>query len=90
MMISIAVAHHLCKAEKRLRKGAGEDPKVKRMQVFLEQINGRDFAVLILLFAIFNGFKYFLWGSLLGLQAFWMAHLWLILRHRKRVTAIST
>ncbi len=82
MIGSISVAHRICQAANRIRNRTHPDRQIRRVQVFLEQINGRDFAVLILLFALFDGFKFFLWGSLAGIQAFWMIHLWLILRHR--------
>ncbi|RJQ50114.1 MAG: CDP-alcohol phosphatidyltransferase family protein [Desulfobacteraceae bacterium] len=80
---SIAVAHRVCQAEGRLRKGTNPDRQIRRVQVFLEQIHGRDFAVLVLLFALFDGFKFFLWVCMAGIQAFWMVHLWLIRKHRK-------
>ena len=83
MVLSIAVAHRICQAEKQIRDRTHPDRQIKRVQIFLERINGRDFAVLILLFALFDGFKFFLWGSLAGIQVFWLVHLWLILRHRR-------
>ncbi len=89
MIGSITLALRICQMERRLRTGTEKNSRFKRLQVFLDQINGRDFTVLVLIFALIDGFKFFLWGSLAGLQIFWMLHLWLLYKHRTG-TAINS
>jgi phosphatidylglycerophosphate synthase len=79
MVGSITLAYHICKAERRHRHKHAMDREEKRLSIFLAQINGRDFTILIFLFAGFDGFKFFLWGSLWGLQVFWILHVWLMI-----------
>lgn len=82
MLASITFALRVCQAERRFRSGTEKNSRLNCLQVFLDQINGRDFTVLVLIFAIIDGFKFFLWGSLAGLQIFWILHLWLLYKHR--------
>ena len=89
MLGSITLALRICQMERRFRNGTEKNSRFKWLQVFLDQINGRDFTVLVLIFALIDGFKFFLWGSLAGLQIFWMLHLWLLYKHRTG-TAINS
>ena len=82
MIGSISLALKICQTERRYRPVEKKQIRFKWLQVFLDQINGRDFTVLVLFFALIDGFKFFLWGSLAGLQVFWMLHLWLLYKHR--------
>lgn len=89
MLGSITLALRICQMERRFRSGTEKNSRYKWLQVFLDQINGRDFTVLVLIFALIDGFKFFLWGSLVGLQVFWMLHLWLLIKQR-RGTAVNS
>ena len=82
MLSSISLALKICQTERRYRPAEKKQIRFRWLQVFLDQINGRDFTVLVLVFALIDGFKFFLWGSLAGLQVFWMLHLWLFYKHR--------
>jgi phosphatidylglycerophosphate synthase len=90
MVGSITFAYYICKAERRLRCERTIEKQDRRLPVFLDQINGRDFAILIFLFAVFAGFKFFLWGSLFGIQAFWLLHSWLLIKHSRITHKIFT
>jgi hypothetical protein len=90
MVGSITFAYYICKAEKNLRREHRVDQQDKRLPIFLDQINGRDFATLIFLFAVFDGFKFFLWGSPFGIQAFWLLHSWLLYKHNQITRKIFT
>ena len=83
MLGGILMAYRVSEQEKRLRPAAGGKKSSAGFERFLDKINHRDYAVVILVLALINGFKWFLWISLVGVQFFWMAHLWLIRQHRR-------
>ena len=77
------MAYRASEKEKKLRPAADGKKSLAGFERFLDKINHRDYAVVILVLALVNGFKWFLWISLVGVQFFWMAHLWLIRQHRR-------
>jgi phosphatidylglycerophosphate synthase len=79
----IALAHSMSQKEKALPRTPHHTSKHGRLQEILDKINHRDYAVVIFVLALLNGFKVFLWLSLVGVQVFWLIHLWLITRHRQ-------
>jgi phosphatidylglycerophosphate synthase len=82
MLGGILMAFRVSEAEKRLRPVGAARPSVAGLARFLDKINHRDYAVVILVLAAFNGFSWFLWMSLVGVQVFWLVHLWLIHQHQ--------
>jgi phosphatidylglycerophosphate synthase len=79
----IMVAYRVTQMEKQLRPADTGTTQHKRLQGILDKINHRDYAVVIFVLALLNGFKVFLWLSLAGVQVFWLIHLWLITKHRQ-------
>jgi phosphatidylglycerophosphate synthase len=82
----ILLAYRLDGMEKRLRPPAA-DGGTGKLQGWLDKINHRDYAVVIFALALVNGFKAFLWLSLVGIHAYWATRLWLIARHRRAAAA---
>jgi phosphatidylglycerophosphate synthase len=74
----IALAHSMSQKEKALRRTRHYTSKPGNLQQFMDKINHRDYAVLIIMLAFMNGFKWFLWLSLVGIQAYWLVQWWLI------------
>lgn len=87
MLGGILMAYRVSEKEKKLRPAAGGKKSLAGFARFLDKINHRDYAVVILVLALINGFKWFLWISLVGVQFFWMAHLWLIRQHQRAKSA---
>ena len=83
MLGGILMAYRLSEEEKKLRPATGAKRSLAGLERFLDKINHRDYAVVILALAVLNGFKWFLWVSLVGVQVFWLIHLWLIHQHRR-------
>jgi phosphatidylglycerophosphate synthase len=79
----IMVAYRVTQVEKELRPADSGQAQHKNLQGILDKINHRDYAVVIFVLALLNGFKVFLWLSLVGVQVFWLIHLWLINKHRQ-------
>jgi phosphatidylglycerophosphate synthase len=82
MLGGILVAYRVTQMEKRLRPAGSHPTPHGKLQGYLDKINHRDYAVVIFILALLNSFKIFLWLSLVGVQAFWLIHLWLIHRHQ--------
>ena len=80
----ILVAHQVSEREKalRLRHGPSGQGKLHR---FLDKINHRDYAVVILALTVVRGLHVFLWLSSVGLQVYWLTLLVLLYRHWRRV-----
>ncbi len=78
----ILVAHWVSEREKalRLRHGPSVQGKLHR---FLDKINHRDYAVVILALTVVRGLHVFLWLSLIGVQLYWLTLLVLLCRHRR-------
>ena len=74
----ITLAHSMSQKEKALRRTPHHTSKHGNLQKILDKINHRDYAVLIIMLALINGFKWFLWLSLVGIQAYWLVQWWLI------------
>jgi phosphatidylglycerophosphate synthase len=81
----IILAREVSKLGKKIR-AIGERPAGGFIQSFLDKLNHRDYAVVVLLLALVNGFKIFLWMSLVGVQLFWITQLWLLIRKGKAVS----
>ena len=75
----ILVAHRLSEEDKRTRPAKVSTTDSPRLTAFLDKINHRDYAVIVLALALADGFKVFVWLSAIGVQVFWLAELWLIL-----------
>ena len=81
---SLIVAHSVAQAQKKRRSPTTRKAGFEKIQGFLDKINHRDYAVWIFLFALMGGLRFFLWGSIIGIQVYWMMHLWLIfIQHRE-------
>lgn len=75
----ILVAHRLSEEDKRTRPAKVSATDSPRLTAFLDKINHRDYAVIVLVLALADGFKIFVWLSAIGVQVFWLTELWLIL-----------
>jgi hypothetical protein len=73
------VAHKLSEEDKRTRPARAGTTDSPRVTAFLDKINHRDYAVIVLALALAGGFKIFVWLSAIGVQVFWLIELWLIL-----------
>ncbi|MFP3870791.1 MAG: CDP-alcohol phosphatidyltransferase family protein [Syntrophobacteria bacterium] len=73
----ITVAYRVSRMPERVRTRKTGPPAQERLQRFLDKINHRDYAVWIFLLALVDGFKVFLWLSVVGIQVYWMLSLWL-------------
>jgi phosphatidylglycerophosphate synthase len=73
----MSMAYWVSQQEKKRRPKPGPFPDGK-LRGWLDKINHRDYAVLILLFAVVKGFHIFLWLSLVGIQVYWVLSLWLL------------
>ena len=79
----ILVAHWVSEREKALR--LRHEPSVQgKLQRFLDKINHRDYAVVILALTVVRGLHVFLWLSLIGVQMYWLTLLVLLCRYRRR------
>jgi phosphatidylglycerophosphate synthase len=73
----ISIAYGIAQAEKKRRPKSGSFHG-GRLRGWLDKINHRDYAVLVLLLAVVKGFHIFLWLSLIGIQVYWLLRLWLL------------
>jgi phosphatidylglycerophosphate synthase len=78
----IAIAYRVSEKEKTYRSSSGPSPH-GRLRGLLDKINHRDYAVLVFFLAVVKGFAIFLWLSLVGVQIYWLLHLWLIRQHQR-------
>lgn len=79
----ILIAHRLVEKEKASR---GQRPAApSKLHRFLDQLNHRDYAVVILLLALLDGLHVFLWLSLVGVQVYWLTLLMLMRKHQGRI-----
>jgi phosphatidylglycerophosphate synthase len=82
MLGGITIAYYVAKKAQLYRASHGAVPH-GQLRSWLDKINHRDYAVLILLLAIVNGFAIFLWLSVVGVHIYWLLHLWLIRKHQR-------
>lgn len=80
----ILVAQRVSEWEKTLRSNQGASVPGK-LHRFLDKINHRDYAVVILLLMIVRGLQIFLWLSLIGVQIYWLTMLVLVYQHRRGI-----
>ena len=76
----ITLAYEVSRSGNKPGPADKEQPAGSSIQSFLDKINHRDYAVVILLLALVKGFEIFLWMSLVGVQVFWITQLWLLKR----------
>jgi phosphatidylglycerophosphate synthase len=83
----ITLAYRFSKEAKRLLPAAAStsSPPGQNMERFLDKINHRDYAVVIFVLALVQGFQVFLWLSLVGVQIFWLLQLRLIATRRNNL-----
>lgn len=77
-LVTYAERHEVARRASDLWEGR----TVARMLVVL---SGRDFSVLVFLFALLGALRWFLWGAALGAQVFWLTLLWLLWRVREQL-----
>jgi len=63
-------------------------PQAKRWIEQVERVSGRDFAYLLVGFALFNRLQWFCWGTAFGIYVFALVLIWLTVR-RRRVVPVS-
>jgi phosphatidylglycerophosphate synthase len=79
----ISIAYAVSQVEQKSRPQRTAAAHRAGLQGFLDKINHRDYAVWIFLLALVEGFKVFLWCSVVGVQVYWLLHVWLIHKHRR-------
>ena len=82
MLGGITLAYYVSKKEQSSRASHGAVSH-GQLRGWLDKINHRDYAVVILLLAIVNGFAIFLWLSVVGVHIYWLLRLWLIRKHQR-------
>ena len=78
----IVIAQRVSEQEKRLRPRHGPTSTGK-LQRFLDKINHRDYAVVILFLMVVRGLPIFLWLSLVGVQVYWLT-VWILMQKHRR------
>jgi hypothetical protein len=74
----ILVAHRITEEEKRTRPVMAKNASASKIASFLDKINHRDYAVIVFILALLDGFRVFVWLSAIGVQVFWLTELWLL------------
>ena len=80
----ILMAQRVSEQEKRLRVSHGPAAAGK-LHRFLDKINHRDYAVVILMLMVVRGVHIFLWLSLIGVQVYWVT-MWVLAQKHRRAT----
>jgi hypothetical protein len=63
-------------------------PQARQWIEKVERISGRDFAYLLIGFALFNRLEWFCWGTTFGIYVFALVLIWLTVR-RRRVESVE-
>ena len=63
-------------------------PQAQKWIEKVERISGRDFAYLLIGFALFNRLEWFCWGTAFGIYVFAVVLIWLTVR-RRRVESVE-
>jgi hypothetical protein len=58
-------------------------PEAEKWIEKVERISGRDFAYLLIGFALFNRLEWFCWGTTFGIYVFAVVLIWLTFRRRR-------
>ena len=83
----IVAVYYIIEEEKKYSRVPREKPEHGKLRLFLDKVNHRDYAVVVFLFALLNGFKIFLWLSLVGIQVFWLLRFLILHKERQRAEA---
>lgn len=70
----IMMAYRVTEEKNKLPRKDEAKPAHEKLQKFLDKVNHRDYAVVIFILALLNGFKIFLWLSVVGIQVYWLLY----------------